>query len=235
MKIGIVSGCISEKPRKFLKKIHLISYDEFIAAELPFDSDELKRMKKRKKNRWMNKAENLLNSEGVNQIMISHELRDEPFDKSSVFYMYAADTLKMAAEYFDISLPLNLYVKQKSPDGRMLSIIRELAYDAKKIGVITDDGSKAEIIEKSVMNEFGEYAEKFLYSYIPDDGIMIDVDEASFLVSGKWKLERFSANVYLGEYGVDSTEFCYLKYGVFDKIKVNICQCGKNKLTLMEK
>ncbi len=232
MKIGIVSGCVREKPKGFIKKIKIYALEEeLFVAEIPYSAEEAT-AKKLKKS--VQKACNMLKKQGVKRIILVNELKEKPFEIGDVFYLFAEKTVILTVRRFDLPRPINLYVKQKSADIKTEFIISSLIYDAGRIGILTDDSYGGEQIAEKIMTEYGAYAEVFPYDYLPTDGVTVMPDEAEIYV-GKWKLENFTTEINCYGYNINSIEFYKVKYGNFEEMLIKDCQCGKNKLTLSVK
>ena len=232
MKVGIVSRCVRESPKGFVKKVKVYSFeDEILVAEIPISGKDTNAKKLKKQTE---KARKMLEKQGVKRIITADELKEKPFDAGEVFYLYAHKAAIMAVEWFKISKPVNLYVKQKSVDDKAEVIIGNLIYDAGKIGILTEDYSKGEELAGKILREYGAYTRVYSYDYMPDDGVIVIPDAAEIYVF-KWKLENFTADIDCHGYNVNSIELFQAKNGNFDEILIKDCQCGKNKLTLAEK
>ena len=232
MKIGIVSGCIREKPKGIIKRIKVYALEEdLFVAEIPYSAKETteKRLKKAIK-----RACNMLKKQGVKRIILANELKGEAFEMGEVFYLFAHKAVLLTIERFNILKPINLYVKQKRADIKTEFIINSLIYDAGRIGILTDDYYEGKRLAEKIMSEYGAYAEVFPYDYLPNDGVTVSPDEAE-IYAGKWKLENFTAEINCYGYNINSIELYEVKYGNFQEMLIKDCQCGKNKLTLLAK
>ncbi|MBE7012269.1 MAG: hypothetical protein E7415_06310 [Ruminococcaceae bacterium] len=217
-----------------MKKIRLFEYDEFLVAQLPYIPKDIKDLKRKKLERFLKKAKLLLLKNGAEKIVLTRELKDYPYSINDVFFMFAHEVVVALNKYFKIQLPFKLYVKQKNPDERALFVAEKLIFDASEVGVLTDEKTVIYIADR-LLKEYGEYPKCFPYEYIPKDGIMVNLDESSILVDGKWKTEDFVISEETRGYNIDGAELHQIKYGNFDKIQIKECKCGKKKLTLIEK
>jgi hypothetical protein len=176
----------------------------------------------------------MLEKQGVKRIILTDDLKEKPFETGEVFYLYAHKAVLMAVEWFKVSKPINLYVKQKKINQKTEFIISNLIYDVGRIGILTDDYSVGGNLADKILCEYGAYAEIFDYDYMPDDGVIIMPDEAEIYVY-KWKLENFTADINSHGYNVNSIELYLAENSNFEEILIKDCRCGKNKLTLSVK
>ncbi len=206
-----------------------------IVAELPYSSDKLAEINSEKRKKLIQKAEKILRRNETEKILIANELKDCPFGIADVFFRFAPCVVRLVAERFKVDFPVNLYIKQKTPDKRTEFIIRKMIYDTAGIGIVSDNFAVSREIAERIMAEFGAYTEIYGYETNPSDGITVFPDSGEIMVLGKWKLENFTAEIETYGYGVDSIELYQARNNDFDKIVIKDCQCGKNKLTLERK
>ena len=226
MKIGIISGCIGEKTKGRLRKIQIIEYDNFTVAQLPFNPSELSGLSKKKLGKLMNKAEFMLHKNNVDRIIPADELRERPFELSEIFYTLANKAVIGALQYFNIRRPFKLYIKERYPDEKMLAVIEKLIFDIRGIGLLTDK-EKGVMLADKILRKFGELPEIKAYECVPRDGVTVNLDENSILISGKWKLYNFSCQENMRGYNVDGIEFHFVKFGKTDKIQITGCRFKK--------
>lgn len=204
-------------------------------AELPYSSDKLVEISDKKRRKLIQKAENVLRRNGVKMIVLTNEIKERPFEIADVFFRFAPYVVRLVAKRFGIEFPVNLYVKQKTPNKRTEFIIRKMIYDTAGIGIVSDNFNVSREIAERIMGEFGAYTEIYGYETNPCDGITVFPVSGEIMVFGKWKLDNFTVEIETYGYNVDSVELYQARDGDFDKIVIKDCRCGKNKLTLERK
>ena len=237
MILGIISRCKGKSRKRglFWKVLVCNLSENVLVAEIPFSLDEISKMPDKRRERVLKKAENALRNAGADKIILTRELKKEPFDIAEIFYKLVPNAVRLISAYFEIEPLYTLCVRQKSPDFKAFSVLKSLIFDGDNIKVLTDKAHKGAVIRERIMEEFGAVTEIFPYNFVSENGITVNLDKNEVCVFGKWVLKDFTLDVETFGYDVDSVELFYQMGGDFDEIVIKGCVCGKNKLTLDRK